>query len=62
MDPFTEDFIADELPAACSQPRVGLIWLTHPLWNKYDEDCLTLNVYAPNVSEIQLISSQEPHS
>ena len=38
------------LNAACTQGQVGIIWLTHPGWSKYSEDCLYANIYAPNVS------------
>jgi carboxylesterase type B len=37
-----------ELPDACIQDPAGLIWMTHPGWHNYSEDCLNLNVYAPD--------------
>jgi len=43
-------FEAKTLPSACIQNIAGLIWMTHPGWNNYDEDCLNLNVYAPEVT------------
>jgi len=45
---WTEPFIANELGNACPQAEVGVIWLTNPLWFKYSENCLNVNVFAPN--------------
>jgi len=41
------EFVASELPNMCMQSPVGLMYLTHPLWRKYSEDCLTLNIAKP---------------
>jgi len=38
---------ATNLPDSCIQDPVGLLWMTHPGWNNYSENCLNLNVYAP---------------
>lgn len=35
------------LPQSCVQDPAGLLWMTHPGWNNYGEDCLNLNVFAP---------------
>ena len=48
-DPWTTTFVADAFGHACPQARIGILWLTHPGWGDYNEDCLTLNIYAPNV-------------
>jgi carboxylesterase type B len=48
-EPWTKPFIADELGAACTQVEIGVVWLTNPLWVRYNENCLNLNVFAPNV-------------
>ncbi|CAD5111483.1 DgyrCDS792 [Dimorphilus gyrociliatus] len=45
-----DNFVADSLGAACPQDPVGFIWFTHPGWNLYEEDCLNLNIFAPNES------------
>jgi len=45
---WTETLEANDLPAACPQSPQGVIWFTHFGWDKYDEDCLTVNIYAPN--------------
>ena len=52
VDPPAYDgpFIADRLGNSCVQSRgTSWIWLTHPGWNRYDEDCLNLDVYTPEV-------------
>jgi len=36
------------LPDACIQDPAGLLWMTHPGWHNYSEDCLNLNIYAPD--------------
>jgi len=38
---------AHRLPTACPQPPAGVVWITNPLWGKFDEDCLYLNIFAP---------------
>ena len=40
---------AHRLPNSCPQFPLGLIWITQPLWGNYDEDCLYMNIYAPEV-------------
>ena len=42
-------FVADTLSNVCMQFPLGVLTLTHPTWNKYDEDCLNLNIYVPEV-------------
>ena len=52
VDPPTYDgvFVADRLGNACIQDRgTNWLWLTHPGWNRYFEDCLNLDVYTPEV-------------
>lgn len=48
---WTEPFVADSLGNACIQDEAGLVWVTHPLFVRYSENCLNINVYAPNVSQ-----------
>ena len=48
-DPWDDVFIADTLPDACPQ-NFGTLALTHPFWTRFSEDCLYINVFAPNVS------------
>ncbi len=50
LDAWTEPFIADRFGAACTQAPINVIGLTNPDWSLYSEDCLNINVYAPNVS------------
>lgn len=49
--PWTETLVADTLPSACIQDEVGIVWLTNPRWRDYSEDCLYVNVFAPNVRQ-----------
>jgi len=44
---WTQDFVASELPNMCMQNPIGLMFMTHPFWTKYNEDCLTLNIFKP---------------
>ncbi|ELU08148.1 hypothetical protein CAPTEDRAFT_75979, partial [Capitella teleta] len=46
-EPWDDVFVADTLGNQCPQNPSGLLWMTHPGWDKYDEDCLNLNVFAP---------------
>ena len=48
-DPWEEVFVADTLGNQCVQNPEALLWLTHPGWDKIDEDCLNLNIFAPQV-------------
>jgi len=41
---------AGTVPAVCMQNPLGLISITHPLWTKYSEDCLSLNIYKPETA------------
>jgi len=41
------EFIADTLSDQCMQSPLGVLVLTHPLWFRYSEDCLTMNIYKP---------------
>jgi len=41
---------ASKLGSACPQGRGGVLLLTHPLWDDYSEDCLNMNIYAPNAT------------
>ncbi|CAD5118434.1 DgyrCDS7143 [Dimorphilus gyrociliatus] len=45
--------VADTLGAACPQGRTGVILLTHPLWDRFSEDCLNMNVYSPNATNTE---------
>lgn len=49
-DPWDGVLKTNSLSAACPQGAVGVIWLTHPGWSKYDEDCLYMNIFTPSVS------------
>jgi carboxylesterase type B len=42
-----EVFNATQLGWACPQSTAGLVWMTHPLWIFYREDCLNVNIYTP---------------
>lgn len=48
-EPWTDEFVADTLGPACPQEPIGVLWLTHLLWDRFDESCLHLNIYAPTV-------------
>jgi carboxylesterase type B len=45
--PWDGEFDAIDLPWMCMQNPIGLMFMTHPLWIRYREDCLTLNIHAP---------------
>lgn len=47
-EPWSGVFQAKKLPPACYQSVPGLIWLTHPGHANVREDCLNINVYAPD--------------
>lgn len=47
-DPWDGVLKTNSLSAACPQGAVGVIWLTHPGWSKYDEDCLYMNIFTPS--------------
>jgi carboxylesterase type B len=47
--PWDGVFDAKTLPNLCIQDPLQDIEMTHPGWNKFDEDCLKLNVFAPEV-------------
>ena len=49
-DPWDDVFMATSLAPQCMQAIQGWLWLTHPGWNNYDEDCLNLNVFTPEVA------------
>ena len=49
VDPWDDVFVADTLPTACIQNTGGWLWITHPGWNRHGEDCLYMDVYAPEV-------------
>ena len=38
-----------DLPVQCIQNERGILWLTHPGFGNYGEDCLNVNVFAPEV-------------
>jgi carboxylesterase type B len=38
------------LPAQCMQNPTGLLYITHPLFSNYNEDCLNMIIYTPSVS------------
>ena len=40
-------FNATNLGLPCPQNTAGLLWMTHPGWILYGEDCLNLNIYTP---------------
>ena len=49
-EPYDGVFNASRLGNSCIQDSgVGWLWLTHPGWNRYSEDCLNLDVYTPAV-------------
>ena len=48
--PWDDVLTADRLPDACPQAWGGILALTHPHWFRFNEDCLYVNVFAPNVS------------
>lgn len=45
--PWNDTFIADSLGWACPQSTSSVVWMTHPLWIFYREDCLNMNIYTP---------------
>ncbi|CAD5111482.1 DgyrCDS791 [Dimorphilus gyrociliatus] len=45
-----ENYVADSLGPVCPQGSAGVLLLTHPLWDSFDENCLHLNLYAPNTT------------
>lgn len=47
---WSDVFEANSLGNVCIQNPVGVIVFTHPGWTKYSEDCLNLNIYAPEVT------------
>jgi len=49
-EPWNGEFVADTLPDLCMQNPAGLLFLTHPFWTKYSENCLTLNIVKPLVA------------
>jgi len=46
-DGWQGEFIADTLPDQCMQNPLGVLILTHPLWFRFDEDCLTMSIFKP---------------
>jgi carboxylesterase type B len=46
-EPFDDVFVADTLTDVCMQNPIGLMFMTHPFWTKYSEDCLSLNIAKP---------------
>jgi carboxylesterase type B len=52
--PWDGIFEAKTLPNQCVQDPLGVLMMTHPGWNQYDEDCLNLNVFAPEASDHEL--------
>jgi len=46
-DGWEEEFIADTLPDQCMQSPIGVLILTHPLWFRFSEDCLTMSIFKP---------------
>jgi len=33
----------------CMQSPIGLMFMTHPFWTNFEEDCLTVNIFKPEV-------------
>jgi hypothetical protein len=50
--PWQDVFNATQLSNACIQDAKHLTDM-HPGWNKFSEDCLNLNIFAPQVSRCQ---------
>jgi len=46
-DGYEGEFIADTLPDQCMQNPLGVLILTHPLWFRFSEDCLTMSIFKP---------------
>jgi carboxylesterase type B len=51
-DPWSDVFVASRLRAACSQDVLGVLWVTHPGWVRISENCLNLNIYTPERTDI----------
>ena len=54
-DPWNSTFLAHSPGNACVQWKVNTVFLTHWGYEKFDEDCLTVNVYREQVIYILLI-------
>ena len=55
-EPYDGVFVADTLGTACIQRERNALWITHPGWRRFDEDCLNMDVYTPEVCvEIDVI-------
>jgi len=46
-DNWTTEFVANTLPDQCMQSPLGVLILTHPLWFRFSEDCLTMSIFKP---------------
>ena len=47
--PWDDTLLVHEPGNACVQDKANIILVSHWNWRKFDEDCLTVNIYTPQV-------------